>query len=98
MFPRLGIHVLVPSKEISLDPPHSRAFLEIIEKPAAINRPSTAHVSDEMQLKLKLKLKIKLKIRLKKRNILDRKKKETEKDDEHSDVEVVVMKLRNKTI
>ena len=77
MFPRLGIHVLVPSKEISLDPPHSRAFLEIIEKPAAINRPSTAHVSDEMQLKLKLK--IKLKIRLKKRNILDRKKKRQKK-------------------
>ena len=77
MFPRLGIHVLVPSKEISLDPPHSRAFLEIIEKPAAINRPSTAHVSDGMQLKLKLK--IKLKIRLKKRNILDRKKKRQKK-------------------
>ena len=77
MFPRLGIHVLVPSKEISLDPPHSRAFLEIIEKPAAINRPSTAHVSDEMQLKLKLK--IKLKIRLKKEIFETEKKKRQKK-------------------
>ena len=34
-----------PSKEISLDPPHKSAFLEITVKPAANNLPSTAHVS-----------------------------------------------------